>query len=309
MIHTVTLNPALDKTARIPGFSPGTVNRVTAMRTDPGGKGLNVSKVVAALGGTSTAIGLLGGATGRCIADAMHIPGVLCRFTFIEGETRTNLKVVDPVKHTNTELNEPGLTVRPAVLDDMLASLAESLRPGDIIVLSGSLPPGAPPDTYSRWGTVCRARGAHVFLDADGAPLAHGLQAVPYLVKPNEHELSRLTGRALTTADDLLTAARSLIADGVERVVVSMGEAGALFVSRTGAYRAEGLRVPVGSTVGAGDSMVAALAYAAEQDMDETDTIRLAVAASAANVMCSGSQAATHDAVEPLLARVVFHPL
>lgn len=309
MIITVTLNPALDKTVEIPDFSLDAVNRITAMRTDPGGKGLNVSKVIAKLGGTSTAVGVLGGTTGRRIADAMDALGIACQFTFVEGETRTNLKVIDPARHTNTDLNEPGLTVDQETLDHMRDALVAAIRPGDIVVLSGSLPKGAPADTYGSWTAACRTAGARVFLDADGEPLAHGLAAKPYLAKPNNHELSRLTGRALETADDLLAAARTLIADGVERVVVSMGGDGALFVSADGAYRAEGLRVPVGSTVGAGDSMVAALAYAAEQGMADADTVRLAVATSAANVMCSGSQAAERSAVDELLPHVVFHEI
>lgn len=309
MIITVTLNPALDKTVEIPDFSLDAVNRITAMRTDPGGKGLNVSKVIAKLGGTSTVVGVLGGTTGRRIADAMDALGIACQFTFVEGETRTNLKVIDPARHTNTDLNEPGLTVDQETLDHMRDALVAAIRPGDIVVLSGSLPKGAPADTYGSWTAACRTAGARVFLDADGEPLAHGLAAKPYLAKPNNHELSRLTGHALETADDLLAAARTLIADGVERVVVSMGGDGALFVSADGAYRAEGLRVPVGSTVGAGDSMVAALAYAAEQGMADADTVRLAVATSAANVMCSGSQAAERSAVDELLPHVVFHEI
>lgn len=309
MIITVTLNPALDKTVEIPDFSLDAVNRITAMRTDPGGKGLNVSKVIAKLGGTSTVVGVLGGTTGRRIADAMDALGIACQFTFVDGETRTNLKVIDPARHTNTDLNEPGLTVDQETLDHMRDALVAAIRPGDIVVLSGSLPKGAPADTYGSWTAACRTAGARVFLDADGEPLAHGLAAKPYLAKPNNHELSRLTGRALETADDLLAAARTLIADGVERVVVSMGGDGALFVSANRAYRAEGLRVPVGSTVGAGDSMVAALAYAAEQGMADADTVRLAVATSAANVMCSGSQAAERSAVDELLPHVVFHEI
>ena len=306
MIITVTLNPALDKTVEIPDFSLDAVGRITTMRTDPGGKGLNVSKVIAKLGGTSTAVGVLGGTTGRRIADAMDALGIACNFTFV-GETRTNLKVIDPARHTNTDLNEPGLTVTQDTLDGMLATLTQSIRPGDIVVLSGSLPKGAPVDTYGVWTAACREAGARVFLDADGEPLAHGLAAKPYLAKPNNHELSRLAGRTLETADDLLAAAREMIAGGVERVVVSMGGDGALFVGKDSAYRAEGLKVPVGSTVGAGDSMVAALAYAAEQGMSGEDTVRLAVATSAANVMCSGSQAAERSAVDELLPRVVFH--
>ncbi|MCI6719348.1 MAG: 1-phosphofructokinase [Clostridiales bacterium] len=309
MIYTVTLNPALDKTVEIPGMALDTVNRITAMRTDPGGKGINVSKVIAKLGGTSVALALLGGGTGRAIADALEEMGLRCELQFVEGETRTNLKVVDPVNHTNTDLNEPGISVTPAVLDSLLDRLIGLLQPGDLVVLSGSLPKGAPGDTYYTWVARCKEAGAKVFLDADGALLAEGLRAAPDLVKPNQDELSRLVGHPLETVETLADAAGALLADGVQKVVVSMGGKGALYVTRDTVLYAEGLKVPVGSTVGAGDSVVAALAVAETQGLSLEDTVRLSTATGAANVMCSGSQAAERSVIEELMPQVVFHRL
>ncbi|MDY5971885.1 MAG: 1-phosphofructokinase [Butyricicoccus sp.] len=309
MIYTVTLNPALDKTVEIPGMALDTVNRITAMRTDPGGKGINVSKVIAKLGGTSVALALLGGGTGRAIADALEEMGLRCELQFVEGETRTNLKVVDPVNHTNTDLNEPGISVTPAVLDGLLDRLIGLLQPGDLVVLSGSLPKGAPGDTYYTWVARCKEAGAKVFLDADGALLAEGLRAAPDLVKPNQDELSRLVGHPLETVETLADAAGALLADGVQKVVVSMGGKGALYVTRDTVLHAEGLKVPVGSTVGAGDSVVAALAVAETQGLSLEDTVRLSTATGAANVMCSGSQAAERSVIEELMPQVVFHRL
>ena len=309
MIYTVTLNPALDKTVEIPGMALDTVNRITAMRTDPGGKGINVSKVIAKLGGTSVALALLGGGTGRAIADALEEMGLRCELQFVEGETRTNLKVVDPVNHTNTDLNEPGISVTSAVLDGLLDRLIGLLQTGDLVVLSGSLPKGAPGDTYYTWVARCKEAGAKVFLDADGALLAEGLRAAPDLVKPNQDELSRLVGHPLETVEALADAAGALLADGVQKVVVSMGGKGALYVTRDTVLYAEGLKVPVGSTVGAGDSVVAALAVAETQGLSLEDTIRLSTATGAANVMCSGSQAAERSVIEELMPQVVFHRL
>ena len=309
MIYTVTLNPALDKTVEIPGMALDTVNRITAMRTDPGGKGINVSKVIAKLGGTSVALALLGGGTGRAIADALEEMGLRCELQFVEGETRTNLKVVDPVNHTNTDLNEPGISVTSAVLDGLLDRLIGLLQTGDLVVLSGSLPKGAPGDTYYTWVARCKEAGAKVFLDADGALLAEGLRAAPDLVKPNQDELSRLVGHPLETVEALADAAGALLADGVQKVVVSMGGKGALYVTRDTVLYAEGLKVPVGSTVGAGDSVVAALAVAETQGLSLEDTVRLSTATGAANVMCSGSQAAERSVIEELMPQVVFHRL
>ena len=304
MIYTVTLNPALDKTVEIPGMALDTVNRVTSMRTDPGGKGINVSKVIAKLGGESCAVGILGGESGRTLLAAFEREGLRTHFRFVEGQTRTNLKIIDRALHTNTDINEPGLTVSPADLDALLRDLLGMVREGDIVVLAGSLPQGAPQDTYRVWTAACREKGARVCLDADGVLLAEGLKAAPYLIKPNEDELSRLVGHRLTDTDELIAEGRRLLKGGVTRVVISLGERGALYLRGNEVLYAEGLSVPVGSTVGAGDSVVAALAYADSLGMSDEDAVRLSTATGAANVMCSGTQPAEREAVEKLLSQV-----
>lgn len=309
MIYTVTLNPALDKTVEIPGMALDTVNRITEMRTDPGGKGINVSKVIAKLGGESCAAGILGGESGRTLEKLLEGEPFATRFRFVEGQTRTNLKIIDREGHTNTDINEPGLTVTAAELDALLRELLAELRPGDIVVLAGSLPKGAPQDTYRTWTAACKKAGARVFLDADGALLAEGLKAAPYLIKPNDGELSRLAGKKLETLEELTAEGRKLLERGIERVVISLGGRGALYLRKGSTIYAEGLRVPVGSTVGAGDSVVAALAYAEAQGLSEEEAVRLSTAAGAANVMCSGTQAAEREAVEALLPKVRFSRL
>ena len=309
MIYTVTLNPALDKTVEIPGMALDTVNRITEMRTDPGGKGINVSKVIAKLGGESCAAGILGGGSGKMLENLLEGEPFATRFHFVEGQTRTNIKIIDREGHTNTDINEPGLTVTDADLDALLHELLAELRPGDIVVLAGSLPKGAPQDTYRTWTAACKKAGARVFLDADGALLAEGLKAAPYLIKPNDDELSRLAGKKLETLEELTAEGRRLLERGIERVVISLGGRGALYLRKGSTIYAEGLRVPVGSTVGAGDSVVAALAYAEAQGLSEEEAVRLSTAAGAANVMCSGTQAAEREAVEALLPKVRFSRL
>ena len=309
MIYTVTLNPALDKTVEIPGMALDTVNRITEMRTDPGGKGINVSKVIAKLGGESCAVGILGGGSGKMLEKLLEGEPFTTQFRFVEGQTRTNIKIIDREGHTNTDINEPGLTVTDADLDALLRELLAELRPGDIVVLAGSLPKGAPQDTYRTWTAACKKAGARVFLDADGALLAEGIKAAPYLIKPNDDELSRLAGKKLETLEELTTEGRKLLERGIERVVISLGGRGALYLRKGSTIYAEGLRVPVGSTVGAGDSVVAALAYAEAQGLSEEEAVRLSTAAGAANVMCSGTQAAEREAVEALLPKVRFSHL
>ncbi|MCD8221494.1 MAG: 1-phosphofructokinase [Clostridiales bacterium] len=310
MIYTVTLNPALDKTVEIPSLTVDAVNRITKMRTDPGGKGINVSKVIDKLGGESIAVGILGGDTGQGIQTALRNMGLKTQFCFVEGETRTNMKIIDPVNHTNTDINEPGVVVSEEILNGVLSELLDSLKPEDIVVISGSMPKGSPEDTYYNWTKACEEKGSKVFLDADGALLKSGLSASPYLIKPNQHELSELVGRTLETPEELEETARELMAQyGIAKIVVSMGGAGALYVTGNEAIYAQGLKVPVGSTVGAGDSVVAALAVAEEAGMSLEETVRLSTATGAANVMCSGTQAAEYKVVERLMPDVKYRRL
>ena len=308
MIYTVTLNPALDKTVEIPSLTVDAVNRITTMRTDPGGKGINVSKVISKLGGKSIAAGILGGDTGRAILSALEDMGLATCFHFVDGETRTNMKIIDPVSRTNTDINEPGVTVSEEILDKLLSVLTDKVVEGDIVVISGSMPKGSPKDTYYTWTKAFSAKGAKVILDADGDLLRAGLKASPYLIKPNNHELSALVGRTLKTPEELAETSRELMKEySIAKIVVSMGGDGALYVAPDETIYAEGLRVPVGSTVGAGDSVVAALAAAEESGMSLEDTVCLSTACGAANVMCSGTQAAEYEVIKSLIPRVVFH--
>ena len=299
MIYTVTLNPALDKTVVIPHFRADTVNRVTNVRMDPGGKGINVSKVLAELGEPSVAFGFAGGTAGQTLRRMLAERGLESELYEADGETRTNLKIIDPASHTNTDVNEPGPQVSATALEELLRRLLARIAPG-------SLPAGAPADTYRRWTERCRQASARVFLDADGEALARGLQAGPYLIKPNRDELSRLVGRPLSSCADIAEAAQGLFAYGVRKIVVSLGGEGALYLTEGKMWQAQAVPVPVGSTVGAGDSMLAALALAAQRQMDVDQSIRLSMATGAANVMTSGTQPANYAAIAPLLQKVSY---
>jgi len=306
MIYTVTLNPALDKTAQIPDLKVDEVNRIVELRRDAGGKGINVSKVVKELGGVTEAWAVLAGNTGAWVQSALEADGIRVNATLAEGETRTNLKVVDPVNDTHTDINEPGPEVTDSKLNDMLIELANAVPADGIVVVSGSLPTGVRPDTYERWCRILRMGGIRVFLDADGEALAHGIEGRPYFIKPNDHELSALVGRELENVTEVAEAARELVGRGIPMVVVSMGGEGAVFCTEGETWHAGSVKVPVGSTVGAGDSVVAAIAYAVNKGMPLEDTMRLAMATGAANVMQSGTQAAGRSVVDSLVDKVVL---
>ena len=304
MIYTVTLNPAIDKTAYIPGFCTGGVNRVQSLREDAGGKGINVSKCLKALGADSVAAVILAGEAGKYFENQLKQEGLEILSVQTVGQTRTNLKIVDKESGQNTDINEPGPTVDESVLQTLLDNICKKITPGDIVILSGSLPKGAAADTYRQWTEKLHAAGARVILDADGEAMAEGIKAAPDLVKPNETELARLLGRPLHTEEQYLAAGKELLALGIANVVISLGGEGGLFLWNDAIYRAEGLQVSVQSTVGAGDSVVAAMAYGMEKNLPRQAQIALAMAMGAASVMQSGSQAPDMDTVQTLAKQV-----
>lgn len=297
MIFTVTLNPAIDKTVVIEQFKAGSVNRVVSVREDPGGKGINVSKCLKNLGITSTAAMILAGNAGNRLEQMLQdlqIPVLQLR---AEGQSRTNLKIIDPCKKENTDINEPGPVVSEGLLEALKSTIGSRVKPGDIVILSGSLPAGVDKGLYGHWITYFRSLGVCVYLDADGEPMHKGMAAVPYMIKPNDAELAALVGKTSLTAEEILQEGKRLHDTGIEEVVISLGGDGALFISRDGIFRAEGLQVEVKSTVEAGDSMVAAMAYAHAENLSRETRIRLAVAMGAASVMQDGTQSPEADLV------------
>lgn len=306
MIYTVTLNPALDKTVVIPHFSAGTVNRVQSIRQDAGGKGFNVSKCLAQLNCPSIAVGFLGGDTGRWVAQELSRVGIQLLPISVSQPTRTNLKIIDPELHHNTDINEAGPAVEPEAWFCLLEQLDRAIQPNDLLILSGSIPPGLASTVYRDLITRFRQRHVSVWLDADGAPLRSGITAMPDFIKPNLDELRRLTGADLETEQQILAAARALQHQGIREIVVSLGRDGALFVNKSGCWKAQGLSVPVGSTVGAGDSMVAALAYGTVMGLNPKQRAKLAIAISAASVMCSGTQAPEQNTIQNLYHQVII---
>jgi len=306
LIYTVTLNPAIDKTAVIPNFTPGKVNRVQTLREDAGGKGINVSKCLKTLGTESVAVLLLAGDAGQRLAKLLEKEGLSLLCGEAEGETRTNLKIIAPDLGQNTDINEPGAQVNEGVLQNLLDTLCGKIVAGDIVVLAGSLPMGAPADTYRRWTESLQEKGAKVFLDADGVAMAQGVKGRPFAVKPNETELARLLGKPMETETQILAGGKDLLEMGVAQVMISLGGDGALFLEKDRAYRAKSVKVEVKSTVGAGDSVVAAMAYGLEKGLPTEEIIPLAMAMGAASVMQSGTQAPDRELVLDLSKQAEF---
>lgn len=309
MIYTVTLNPALDRTVYADDFSLGEVNRARRDRSDAGGKGINVSKTLNALGCESLALALLGGSVGKQIEKQLAELKVDCWPFYIEDETRTNTKIVDEKARINTDINIAGPTVKREIIDNMLTLLLRIVEPTDIVILSGSLPQGVENTTYKTWIEALQEKGVCTFLDADGEAFKQGIQARPYLVKPNVHELSQYAQKELTTTEEILETSKELLDKGIACVIISRGAEGALFITPENVYSAPALSVEVGSTVGAGDALVAGMAYAREHQMEMDEAIKLSMATAAASVMQAGTQAPDKTAVEKLKANVKIQKL
>jgi len=304
MIATVTLNPAIDKSLTVPRFEVGKTNRGEVRRIDPSGKGINVANALKEFGLEVCALGFLAGGNGRIILEALAASGIPADFCTVPGETRVNLKIHDPVLRTETELNEPGFLVFPEHLEAMRRKVREYGSRCELMIFSGSLPPGAPPETFAELMTIAKAFGAKCMLDTAGQALKLGLDAKPLAIKPNLAEVEELLEGPLRTRAELGQGARRLLEMGAGKAVISMGADGAVAAAGQELLIARPPAVAARSSVGAGDAMVAALAYGEVNHISFRDSFRLAMAASAAAVEMEGSKMGDLALVRSLIPRV-----
>ena len=304
MIVTVTMNPAVDKTVEIERLLPGGLNRIRKVEYDAGGKGINVSKTIQKFGGSSVATGFLGGNTGKTIENVLKNQKISCDFVWVDGETRTNTKVFEK-NGAVTELNEPGPVIVDARLLELLEKLDRLSGPETLFVLAGSVPVGVDKHIYGDIIRLVKKKGGKVLLDADGELFRYGLEAGPDMIKPNRVELEEYAGFQREASEkELLKFARRLLDRGMEAAAVSMGKDGALLVFPGRQVKCPALSVKAHSTVGAGDAMVAALAFARDKGMETEETIRLCMAAGAGAVTTVGTKPPSRELVRKLMEQV-----
>ncbi|MEA2695117.1 MAG: 1-phosphofructokinase [Acidobacteriota bacterium] len=308
-VVTVTLNPAIDQTLAIPGFAAGRVNRVVTSRSDAGGKGVNVACFLADLGIAVAVTGFLGMENQRPFETLFEEKGIVDRFVSLPGPTRIGIKIVDEETGETTDINFPGLTPGPEEITRLFERIADLAGPGRWFVLAGSVPAGLADDIYAGLIDVIHAGGGRVVLDTSGRPLRAALARQPEVMKPNLEELGELVGQTLDSPGAARDAGRSLLAQGVERVVVSMGATGAVFVDREQALLARPPRVTVASTVGAGDAMVAGIVYALLQHLPLAELARTATASGANAVTRIGSGMEDRAEWEKLIGEVKIEAL
>ncbi|MFJ5995715.1 1-phosphofructokinase family hexose kinase [Streptomyces sp. NPDC092370] len=300
MILTVTLNTALDITYRVPSLRPHASHRVSEVTERPGGKGVNVARVLAALGHEVTVTGFTGGATGRVVREKLTaVPGVVDALVPISGATRRTIAVVDERTGDTTQLNEPGPLVAPTEWSAFQEAYGDLLPSASAVALCGSLPPGVPVGAYAGLVRTARTAGVPVLLDTSGEALRRGVAARPDIIKPNTDELAELTG-----SHEPLRATQDARRRGAHAVVASLGAEGLLAVTPEGRWRATPPTSVRGNPTGAGDSTVAGLLSGLVDHLPWPTRLTRATALAAATVAAPVAGEFDRGVYEELLGRV-----
>ena len=303
MIYTVTLNPSIDYIVEVDHFQLDHLNRIDRESKFPGGKGINVSRVLNTIDVPSKALGFVGGFTGGFIQDTLENEGVQTDFVKVQDDSRINIKLKTGEE---TELNGQG----PALTAENIAELnnkLEALQEGDILVLAGSIPPSLPNTFYSELTQKFSARGVKVVVDAGGKILAEVLQDKPFLVKPNHHELSELFGTKITTVEEVIPYGKKVVEMGAQNVIVSMAGDGALLFTNGELYTATIPKGKVLNSVGAGDSLVAGFIGTYSKEQDFVKAFQTAVATGSATAF--SQDLATKEKIDSLMDQVVITKL
>ncbi|MBM7688573.1 1-phosphofructokinase [Enterococcus ureilyticus] len=303
MIYTVTLNPSIDYIVHVEELKLGNLNRMTNDFKLPGGKGINVSRILKRIQTESTALGFLGGFTGSFISDWLTQERIQTNFTKVREDTRINIKLKSK---NETEINGLG----PALSNEELQELKQALSlvsAGDIVVLSGSTPATLREGFYEELIQIIKDKQAEFVIDTTGKDLLNALQNKPLLIKPNNHELAELFDVRFQTVDDILPFGNRLLEDGAQHVIISMAGDGALLFTKNGVYRSNVLKRPLKNSVGAGDSMIAGFVGTFSKSNDPVEAFKWGVACGSATAF--SDDLATADLINELIAEVIIEKI
>lgn len=304
MIATISLNPSLDEHITVHGLAVGESNRWTNLHRYAGGKGIDVSRAIHEMGGVTVAFGFIGGQVGRTVEILLDEEGVPFSFTPVSGETRINFIIADTVSSRQTIINAPGPHISKRELERFCARMEEIQPRPDLVVVSGSVPPGIPTTIYYDLVTLARSFRVRTILDTAGPWLEEGIKAKPYLIKPNVHETEELLKTELPTEEAIIGAALELVKMGIEVVVISRGKDGIIAANRKSIIKGISPILKVRSAVGAGDCTVAGIALKIAEGDSLLEACRLGVAMGAATVLTPGTELCHRDDVERLLPQI-----
>jgi 1-phosphofructokinase len=300
MILSVTVNPSVDHTLFLDEIKIGDTNRIQRTERDAGGKGINLSRVVAEMGFPSYATGFLGGGPGAYVRSVLDRQGVRHRFVAVAGETRINFSV-ETGKGPPTTFNERGPEISDDELDELTRLCLEVAPDVEWAALGGSVPPGVPDDVFKVLGKLFAEAGCRVVIDADGEPMRLGMEARPHFIKPNENEAERLLGHPVTTLEQAAVSAGELLErlgrDEGRIVVISRGKKGAVLASDEGVFSGVSPKVEAISTIGSGDSLIGGMLWALQEGKTLEEAFAWGLAAGAATASTGGSEIAQRPKV------------
>ena len=306
MIYTITLNPALDKEYIVPKLSTNKVLRSSSIQIDYGGKGFNVSRMLASFGTASIAVGFIGGATGETLRDGLEGMGIKTDFIEVSGETRTNVSVVSSDDEQYIKVNEPGPTISQEETNKLISKIRDLVQPGDWWVMAGSLPPGTKTDMYAQIISLINAGGAKAILDTSGMPLKLGCSAGPFLIKPNIEEAAQATGLTTDAHANLNKMIEVMHNLGVINIILSAGKEGAILSNGERQWVGTPPKIEEKNPTGAGDAMLAAVVYKLEKGDSILNAFIWGIASGSAAASQPGTGMASRSTVEKLLQEVII---
>lgn len=274
MIYTITVNPSIDYVLQLKNLNTGEVNRTSNDVKLPGGKGINVSRILKELKIDSTALGFVGGATGSMFEELLSKHELKTSFTKVQEDTRINVKINAVAQNEETEINGAG----PAISADEKKSFMNNLNDigeGDVVIMAGSLPKNLDATFYLDIAKTIQKQGAEFVIDTTGQALLDTLPLHPLVVKPNHHELADLFNVKFNNEQEIITYARKLLDHGAKHALVSMAGDGALLVTKDKAYKANAPKGTVINSVGAGDSMIAGFAGTFMETKDPIESFHM----------------------------------
>lgn len=305
LIATLTMNPAIDVSTSVEAVEPTRKLRCRQGRRDPGGGGINVARVASRLGAEAVAIFPSAGLAGQLLTRLVDLEGVESLPVPVSGEAREDFTVLDERSGQQFRFVMPGPHIHGAEWMACLKALAGLREKPDFVCASGSLPPGAPDDFFARVAEIVASWGVRFALDTSGAPLATALDEHPFLIKPNLRDLSELTGLSLESEAAQIRACQELIRPRrLEAVVLTLGETGALLVTRDRVWRGRGPSLKAVSTVGAGDSFLGAMVWALAARKSMEEAFRHGLAGGSAAVLAQGTELCRADDLRRILPRI-----
>ncbi|MCX5807418.1 MAG: 1-phosphofructokinase family hexose kinase [Proteobacteria bacterium] len=302
MIYIIALNPYLDKTIDIEELVYDDVNEIVEEKNHACGKGIDVSRVIKELGGQSIVLGLIGGYSGLELESMLINEGIICDFTHINSETKTNITVYQKRKKIQTLLSTTDPVVSPIELTTFLNKIKEIPR-NSFAVITGNAPGFISDNFYAQLILILKEKNIKVILDTDGTALKNGISASPYLIKPNIHEFGRLVEKNISGIDEIIEYAKPY-KNVVEYIVVSMGVMGALAISNNIVYHVIPPKIKVGSSIGAGDSLVAGIVFSLSTGNSFEEALTLGVASGTAATLNQGRELCKKEDIDKIKKEV-----